>query len=159
MAVRVQEEDFDLGALYADLMSGNTSAGAVVAFVGRVRDFQEEDKNASSLRALTLEHYPAMTRAELERIEAEARRRWPLDAVLIVHRYGRLTPGDQIVLVMTAAAHRGDAFTAAEFLMDWLKTKAPFWKQIETDTGCYWVEARTQDQEAAARWTEDGEKA
>jgi molybdopterin synthase catalytic subunit len=145
--IRVQREDFDLGREYAAFVGDGTTAGAVVSFVGRVRDGEDE-----RIRAIELEHYPAMTEKELGRIEAEARERWPLENVLIVHRYGRLEPGDQIVLVLTASAHRAAAFDAARFLMDWLKTKAPFWKREETADGSRWVEAKTEDDEAAKRW-------
>lgn len=153
MSVRVQSEDFDLGAEYENLTRNNIGSGAIVAFIGRVRDFQETpDDKGADVKAMTLEHYPAMTLKELQRIEAEALQRWPLDASLIIHRYGRLEPGDQIVLVLTAAARRQAAFEAASFLMDWLKTKAPFWKRLETDQGKTWVDAKTEDANAADKW-------
>jgi len=136
--IRVQTQDFDIGAEIAALTSGRTDIGAVVTFTGLVRDV-----------VLELEHYPGMTERELERIEAEAHERWRLQASLIIHRVGKLAPGDNIVLVVTASAHRGDAFQAAEFLMDYLKTRAPFWKR----EGEKWVEARESDDEAAKRWS------
>lgn len=146
--IRVQAEDFDVGAELSRLTAGNTAIGGVALFVGLVRDLA----GGSSVGAMTLEHYPGMTERQLERIEAEAKARWPLDATLVVHRYGRLLPGDQIVLVICASAHREAAFEACAFLMDWLKTKAPFWKAEETPDGPRWVAARAADDEAAARW-------
>src|SRR5690606_6480263 len=133
----------------AALTRGNTAIGGVACFVGLVRDMAD----GAPLAAMTLEHYPGMTERQLARIEAEACARWPLEACLVVHRYGRLEPGDPIVLVITAAAHRQAAFESCAFLMDWLKTKAPFWKLEETDAGARWVEARDSDDVAAARWT------
>ncbi len=147
MAVRVQAGDFDLGAELAALRSGRTDIGALVAFTGLVRDL------GGALTGFELEHYPAMTEAALGAIEAEARARWPLQASLIVHRYGRLAPGDQIMMVATAAEHRQAAFAAAEFLMDYLKTRAPFWKKETTAAGAAWVDARETDEAALARWT------
>ncbi len=146
--IRVQAEDFDLAAELATLTTGRTDIGAVVTFTGLVRDFAGDDK----IGAMTLEHYPGMTERALAEVEAEAKRRWRLDASLIVHRFGRLEPGDRIVGVITAAAHRQAAFEAAEFLVDWLKTKAPFWKLESTPEGERWVEARGSDDDAAARW-------
>lgn len=148
MAVRVQREDFDPGAEAEALIRGRTDVGALCSFVGLVRDVAP-GRGPSSM---TLEHYPGMTERQLEAIEAEARRRWPLSASLIVHRHGRLEPGDRIVLVATASAHRRAAFESCDFLMDWLKTKAPFWKLEETPEGTRWVEAKGSDDEAAARW-------
>ena len=148
MAIRVQAEDFDVGAEYARLTDGRTDIGGVVMFAGLVRVFAA----GSAVSAMTLEHYPGMTEKQLAAIEDEARRRWSLDDVLIIHRYGRLLPGDRIVLVITASAHRGDAFAACEFLMDWLKTRAPFWKLEETGEGERWVEAKDSDDAAADRW-------
>ena len=145
--IRVQREPFEIGAELAALTHGNTAIGGVACFVGLVRDTGPE-----RLAAMTLEHYPGMTERELERIDGEARERWPLQASLIVHRYGRLEPGEQIVLVITASAHREAAFESCAFLMDWLKTKAPFWKLEETASGSRWVEARDSDDSAAARW-------
>ena len=149
MAVRVQAEDFDVGAEIAALRRTSAGSGAVVKFTGIVREFSSGQR----LKAMTLEHYPAMTARTLEAVEREARERWPLDASLIVHRYGRLEPGDNIVLVITASPHRQAAFEAAEFLVDWLKTKAPFWKREESAGGGHWVEAKTTDDSAADRWT------
>ena len=147
MSVRLQAEDFDLGAEVARLAEGRGS-GAVVTFMGLCRG----SSGGRPIRAMVLEHYPAMAQAELERVEAEARRRWPLDDVLVLHRHGRLVPGERIVLVVTLSAHREAAFAAAEFLMDYLKTRAPFWKKEEFEDGTGWVEARAEDDAAAARW-------
>ncbi len=149
--IRVQAEDFDPGREQAAMVQGKTGIGGVVSFVGLVRDFLSRDDEAV-VGAMTLEHYPGMTERQLEAIEAEARRRWPLDDVLIIHRYGRLEPGDNIVLVICASAHRDAAFDACRFLIDWLKTRAPFWKCEETDEGRRWVEAREEDEMAAGRW-------
>jgi molybdopterin synthase catalytic subunit len=148
MSVRVQREDFDLGAEVRRLTQGHTDIGAIVTFTGTVRT----DAGAP-ITSMTLEHYPGMTEAELERVEAEARRRWPLKASLIVHRHGELKPGDNIVLVITASAHRHAAFDAASFLMDYLKTKAPFWKKETSAAGQgHWVDARESDDAALRRW-------
>ena len=146
--IRVQTEDFDPGRELEALVAGNTKIGGIVSFVGLVRDFAE----GHEVEALTLEHYPAMTERQLADIEAEAHRRWPLDATLIVHRHGRLEPGDRIVLVIAASAHREAAFEACHFLIDWLKTKAPFWKAEATPDGDKWVAARDSDDVAAERW-------
>jgi molybdopterin synthase catalytic subunit len=145
--IRVQEAPFDPGAELAGLKAG-TAAGATVMFVGTVREMSQ----GRAIAAMTLEHYPAMTQRALADIEAEARRRWPLDGVLIIHRHGRLEPGQDIVLVITSSAHREAAFESCAFLMDWLKTKAPFWKLEADATGERWVEARASDEEAARRW-------
>jgi len=146
--IRVQREPFDAGAESDALTAGREDVGAVVSFQGLVR----ADDGAAAIHAMTLEHYPGMTERELARIEREAQTRWPLQASLIVHRYGRLTPGEPIVLVITASRHRQAAFEACAFLMDWLKTQAPFWKREETAGGERWVEAKPADDEAAARW-------
>lgn len=146
--IRVQREDFDIAQEADGVTREHGRAGAVVTFTGLVRDFDGGEK----LTAMTLEHYPGMTEKALEEIEAEARRRFSLLDVLVVHRYGRLEPGEKIVLVVTVSAHRADAFRAAEFLMDWLKTKAPFWKREETEDASRWVSARIEDEKAAARW-------
>jgi molybdopterin synthase catalytic subunit len=144
--IKVQREDFDLGAEVAAMTRGRTRIGAVVTFTGVVR-------GDDGLVSMTLEHYPGMTEAELERVEAEAHARWPLAASLIIHRYGELRPGDAIMMVATASAHRQAAFEAAEFLMDYLKTSAPFWKREEyAGAAATWVEAREADDAAAARW-------
>ena len=149
MVVKVQGEDFDVGKELAALTEGNWAIGGMTSFVGLVRDLG----GADALKAMTLEHYPGMTEKMLREIEAEANERWPLEASLIVHRYGRLEPGDQIVLVATASAHRQAAFDSCAFLIDWLKTKAPFWKLEETDNlGTRWVEAKQSDEQAAERW-------
>lgn len=146
--IRVQREDFDVGAEVDRLASGNTRVGGLCSFVGLVRDIAGDKR----ITAMTLEHYPGMTERMLERIEAEAHERWPLEASLIIHRYGRMEPGERIVLVATASPHRQAAFDACQFLIDWLKTQAPFWKQEETPAGAQWVEARESDDAAAARW-------
>jgi molybdopterin synthase catalytic subunit len=146
--IRVQQEDFDVGQELAALTRGNHAVGGVAVFVGLVRDMA----GGSAISAMTLEHYPAMTEKMLTEIEGEAFQRWPLEASLVIHRYGRLEPGDQIVMVATASAHRQAAFEACQFLMDWLKTKAPFWKLEETCQGAQWVDARDSDDKAAARW-------
>jgi molybdopterin synthase catalytic subunit len=150
--IRVQPQPFDLGAEYAALKKARTDIGGYALFVGSVRDLSE-GRNVS---AMTLEHYPGMTEKALADIEQEARTRWPLDDVLIIHRYGTLQPGEDIVLVITAAAHREAAFSACQFLMDWLKTKAPFWKLEQGKSGDHWVEARQSDDDAAARWKSQG---
>jgi len=148
--IRVQREDFDVGAEIAGLTQGNRKIGGLAVFVGLVRDMAGD----RAVGAMTLEHYPGMTEKMLHRIEAEALARWPLEASLIVHRYGRLEPGDQIVLVATASSHRQTALEACGFLIDWLKTKAPFWKLEEGPAGAEWVEARGSDDTAAGRWDE-----
>ena len=150
MAVRVQSEAFDLAGEVEMLRAGRTDLGAIVTFTGTVRDSAAGQR----LVAMTLEHYPGMTEAELARVETEAVARWPIAASLIVHRTGRLLPGDDIVLVVTASAHRAAAFEAADFLMDYLKTSAPFWKQEELADGTVtWVETKASDGDAAARWS------
>ena len=149
MSVRVQTADFDLSHEVKQLVGGRTDVGAIVTFAGTVRD----EAKGQPITAMALEHYPGMTEAELERVEAEARQRWPLQATLIIHRYGELKPGDNIVLVVTASAHRHAAFEAAEFLMDYLKTRAPFWKMEErAGEAGRWVDARESDDAAVARW-------
>ena len=149
MAVRVQTEDFDLGAEVAILRRGNPKVGAIASFVGVVRDLNE----GADVAEMTLEHYPGMTEKALEKIVGEAKARWDIYDVLVVHRVGTLKPTDQIVLVVVASAHRGEAFQACEFLMDFLKTRAPFWKKEKTPEGGRWVEARTTDDAAAERWS------
>lgn len=153
MAVRVQRDDFDIGAEIEALVGGRADVGAVVTFSGRVRSEAQE----RPIISMAIEHYPGMTEAELGRVEAEAAQRWPLQASLIVHRVGELRPGENIVLVVTASAHRQAAFAAADFLMDYLKSRAPFWKK-ETGAdgkGC-WVDARESDEAALARWRPAG---
>ena len=146
--IRVQREDFDPGAEIAALIRGRADIGGVVSFVGVVRDLAGDRK----IGAMTLEHYPGMTEKQLAAIDAEANRRWKLAASLVVHRYGKLLPGERIVLVATASPHRDAAFDACRFLIDWLKTKAPFWKLEETGQGGEWVKAEARDDAAAARW-------
>jgi len=148
--IRVQREDFDPGAELEGLTRGNHAVGGACVFVGLVRDIAGDEK----ISAMTLEHYPGMTEKELERIEAEANERWPLQSSLIIHRYGLLEPGDRIVFVGTTSAHRQAAFDACQFLIDWLKTKAPFWKLEETPQGGQWVSAKDSDDSAAERWIE-----
>ncbi len=154
--IRVQTEDFDVGIETAGLSDGNHSVGGVCCFVGMVRDMAPE---GVAIGAMTLEHYPGMTEKALVEIEAEAHRRWPLAETLIIHRYGRLEPGDRIVFVGTSSAHRDAAFDACRFLIDWLKTKAPFWKLEDAGDGGHWVDARGSDDEAAARWGEPSKAA
>jgi molybdopterin synthase catalytic subunit len=148
MSVRVQTQDFDPGAEIAALRRSNPRIGAIASFIGVVRDVNDGD----SVREMTLEHYPGMTERALEQIVAEAKSRWDIIDVLVVHRVGRLAPADQIVLVVVTGAHRGEAFAACEFVMDYLKTRAPFWKKEATTEGARWVEARAADDQAAERW-------
>ena len=148
MSVRLQREDFDIAAEVARLTRGRSDIGAVVTFSGVCRGAEA----GAPIAALTLEHYPEMAEAEIARHIDAAQSRWPLLGVRVIHRYGRLTPGENIVLVITASAHRQAAFAAAEFLMDYLKTRAPFWKKERTAEGERWVEARASDDSAAARW-------
>ena len=149
MAVRLQREDFDVGAEISRLTAERSDIGAVVTFTGLVRGASA----GQPISAMSLEHYPGMTEAELARVEAEAQARWPLQASLIIHRIGELKPGDNIVLVVTASAHRHAAFEAAEFLMDYLKTHAPFWKkEAGPDGRGGWVDARDSDEAALERW-------
>ena len=146
--IRVQEEPFDVGKELSALSQGRTDIGAVACFTGLVRDMADD----CEISTLTLEHYPGMTEKKLAEIEAEANRRWPLQASLIIHRYGRMEPGEPIVLVAAASKHRAASLEACAFLIDWLKTKAPFWKLEEGDGEAEWVDARSADDEAAARW-------
>jgi molybdopterin synthase catalytic subunit len=149
VAVRVSDEDFDAAREMDALTAGDTGIGGVAMFVGKVRGGSGE----AALKALTLEHYPGMTEAELASIEADAAERFKLSGSLIVHRVGRLVPGDNIVLVIACAPHRQDAFAAAQYLMDYLKTRAPFWKKEEfADGTTRWVDARDSDDDAVARW-------
>lgn len=148
MAVRIQTADFDAGAEIAALRRGNAGIGAVASFIGVCRDANDGD----AVSTMTLEHYPGMTEKALEKIVDEARARWGVMDVLVVHRVGELKPTDQIVLVVVAGAHRGEAFAACEFIMDYLKTRAPFWKKEQTPQGSRWVEARASDDDAAGRW-------
>jgi molybdopterin synthase catalytic subunit len=149
VSVRVQRPDFDIGTEIAGLTAGRTDIGAIVTFTGRMRG----ETGGMSLSAMSLEHYPGMTESELAAVEAEAAARWPLQATLIVHRIGELQPGDNIVLVIAASAHRQAAFEAAQFLMDYLKTRAPFWKKETLASGtATWVDARESDESARTRW-------
>jgi molybdopterin synthase catalytic subunit len=148
--VRIQEADFDVGAELAALRAGNLEVGAVAAFIGTVRDVND----GRAVAGLTLEHYPGMTEKALAAIVDEAKSRWDILDALVVHRVGPLAPADQIVLVGVTSAHRGEAFAACEFIMDYLKTRAPFWKKEATPDGPRWVEARASDDDAAARWDE-----
>ena len=148
MTVRIQTEDFDVGAEVAAMRKGNPAIGAIASFVGVVRDVNEGDQ----VSEMTLEHYPGMTEKSIEQIVTQARGRWSVIDALVVHRVGLLRPTDQIVLVIVASAHRGDAFAACEFIMDYLKTQAPFWKKEETGEGGRWVDARAADDIAAERW-------
>lgn len=148
-SVRLQREPFDAAAEAAKLAHGRTDVGALVTFTGICRGSEDGEPIA----ALTLEHYPGMAESEIERHAAEAAERWPLLGATIIHRYGRILPGEDIVLVMTTSSHREAAFAAAEFLMDYLKTRAPFWKQVEKADGTMWVDAKATDDAAAERWS------
>ncbi|MBV9557744.1 MAG: molybdenum cofactor biosynthesis protein MoaE [Pseudolabrys sp.] len=147
--VRIQRDAFDTAAESATLSRGRADVGAVVTFTGICRG----SESGQPIAALTLEHYPGMAEAEIEGHVAEARQRWPLAGATVIHRHGRILPGEDIVLVVTASAHRDAAFAAAEFLMDYLKTRAPFWKQVELPGGKIWVEAKSVDDAAAGRWS------
>ncbi|HEY1721776.1 MAG TPA: molybdenum cofactor biosynthesis protein MoaE [Magnetospirillaceae bacterium] len=144
--IRVQRDDFDVGAELERLTAGRTDLGGLVSFIGLVRGTED------GVRAMTLEHYPGMTERALTAIAEDARSRWPGIELTIIHRFGRLERGDRIVFVAVAAAHRAEAFAASEFLVDWLKTKAPFWKLEERPEGSQWVEAQHEDEERASRW-------
>ncbi|MDH3235179.1 MAG: molybdenum cofactor biosynthesis protein MoaE [Alphaproteobacteria bacterium] len=163
--IRVQREDFDPAEETNALVADDHGIGGVVTFTGLVREIADlgngpdGERRSGRINAMTLEHYPGMTEKMLARIEAEALERWPLSASLIIHRYGDLEPGDRIVFVLTASAHRQAAYEANMFLVDWLKTKAPFWKREDAETGAHWVEARDSDEEAAARWSASPPKA
>ncbi|WP_119392155.1 molybdopterin synthase catalytic subunit MoaE [Taklimakanibacter lacteus] len=146
--IRIQEAPFDAAAELRQFQSANRASGATVMFIGTVRELSE----GREIDAMTLEHYPGMTEKALAEIDAEAQKRWPIAASLVIHRHGRLLPGDDIVLVITASAHRQAAFEACEFLMDWLKTKAPFWKLEASDGETRWVDAKDKDDQAARRW-------
>ena len=148
MTVRVQIDDFDVGAELNAMRLSNPNIGAVVSFMGQVRDLNDGE----NVTAMNLEHYPSMTEKSLEGILAQAKKRWAIEDALIVHRVGELKPLDQIVLVLVASAHRKDAFAACEFMMDFLKTEAPFWKKEQTPSGERWVEAKDSDDQAKSRW-------
>lgn len=153
MSVRIQLEDFDAGAELTRLRLASSSAGALVSFVGQVREFANNSLNdGDKIHALTLEHYPEMTESALAAIELEAKTRWDIIDSLIIHRVGTLQPLDQIVLVAVTSAHRGEAFKACEFIMDYLKTSAPFWKKEATSQGEHWVDAKLSDDAAKERW-------
>ncbi len=149
VTIRLQRELIDVASEAAKMMHGGPDLGAVVTFAGICRG----DENGQPIAALTLEHYPGMAEAEIARHVEEASKRWPLLAVTVIHRHGRITPGEAIVLVATASSHREAAFAAASFLMDYLKTRAPFWKQVETVDGTAWVDAKAADDAAAERWS------
>jgi molybdopterin synthase catalytic subunit len=149
VTIRIQEADFDIAAEIASLTKGRTDIGAIVSFSGICRGTEGDE----SIAALTLEHYPEMAEAEIARHAENALTRWPLDGITVIHRVGRITPGQNIVLVLTASRHRQAAFEAAEFLMDYLKTSAPFWKREEGANSAGWVDAHSHDDDAAARWT------
>ena len=151
MAVRVQQADFDIGAEIAALRGADAGIGAIASFIGLVRDVN----NGDAVTGMTLEHYPGMTERALAGIVAEAKKRWDIADALVIHRVGELKPLDQIVLVVVTGAHRGAAFAACEFIMDYLKTQAPFWKKEQTAQGARWVEARSDDELAAERWNKD----
>jgi molybdopterin synthase catalytic subunit len=155
VTIRIQESDFDVTREIAALTAGRSDIGAVVSFTGICRGSED----GADITALTLEHYPGMAEAEIARHVEEAQARWKLLGVTVIHRHGRLVPGDNIVLVVAAASHRGDAFAAAEFLMDYLKTRAPFWKREEYLDGSRWVDAKAADDAAAGRWTKPREAA
>jgi molybdopterin synthase catalytic subunit len=148
MSVRIQEHDFDVSSELAALRAGDKRVGAVATFVGVVRDLND----AAQVSTLTLEHYPGMTEKALAQIVDDAKQRWDIYDALVIHRVGPLRPSDQIVLVAVTSAHRGESFAACQFIMDYLKTRAPFWKKEKTPEGERWVEARASDEDAAARW-------
>lgn len=152
MAVRIQTEDFDISAELSALRRGDPKIGAIASFIGLVRDVNEGD----AVSEMTLEHYPGMSEKALEDIVTQAKQRWDIFDALVIHRVGTLKPADQIVLVAVSGAHRGDAFAACEFIMDYLKTRAPFWKKESTSAGSRWVEARESDDKAAEKWRQDG---
>jgi molybdopterin synthase catalytic subunit len=149
VTIRIQESDFDVTREIAALTAGRSDIGAVVSFTGICRGSED----GADITALTLEHYPGMAEAEIARHAETAMARWPVTGISVVHRVGRITPGENIVLVVTASKHRQAAFEAAEFLMDYLKANAPFWKRVDSRDGANWVEARDHDDAAAARWT------
>lgn len=147
MQISVQQEPFDIGQITNDFSKGHSHMGAVVTFTGIVRESDTDDLNA-----MEIEHYPGMTEKAISKIATEAKSRWSLGDVLVIHRFGRLEPGDQIMMVATAARHRKDAFDAAEYLMDYLKSRAPFWKKEITRDGTAWVDAKSEDEDALSRW-------
>jgi molybdopterin synthase catalytic subunit len=145
--ISVQTEDFNIDTIINDLTKDRKDIGAIVSFIGLVRDLPDQ-----SLQSMTLEHYPAMTEKALKGIVDTAMQRWDINDVAVIHRVGELKPADRIVLVVTLSAHRQDAFSAAEYIMDYLKTRAPFWKKETTNNGEHWVEAKTSDDDATSRW-------
>ena len=147
MHISVQQEPFDIGQITSEFSQGHSHMGAIVTFTGIVRDSDTDDLNA-----MEIEHYPGMTEKAIAKIATEAKSRWFLGDVLVIHRFGRLEPGDQIMMVATAARHRKDAFEAAEYLMDYLKSRAPFWKKEITRDGTAWVDAKSEDEDALSRW-------
>ena len=147
--VRIQEEDFDLSHEVAQLLAGHAKVGAIVSFVGTVRDLNE----GASVAEMELEHYPGMTEQSIQAIIDQAKARWPIYGALVIHRVGPLKPMDQIVLVAVTSPHRGEAFSACEFIIDYLKTEAPFWKKEQTPEGARWVDARSSDDEALRKWS------
>ena len=147
MQISVQQEPFDIGQITSEFSQGHSHMGAIVTFTGIVRDSDTDDLNA-----MEIEHYPSMTEKAISKIATEAKSRWSLGDVLVIHRFGRLEPGDQIMMVATAARHRKDAFDAAEYLMDYLKSRAPFWKKEITRDGTAWVDAKSEDEDALSRW-------
>jgi molybdopterin synthase catalytic subunit len=151
VTVRIQTEDFDVSAETLKLRQSNPKIGGIASFIGVVRDLND----GSEISQMTLEHYPGMTEKSIEAIIEEARGRWEIYDALVIHRVGTLRPLDQIVLVIVTSAHRGEAFAACQFIMDYLKTRAPFWKKEQTSEGARWVEARQSDEEAAAQWQPD----
>ena len=154
--ISIQTEDFDLAHEYQQLRQLSHDAGAIVSFTGLVREmYQAGDNEQGKVATLTLEHYPGMTEKALQEIVAQAQARWELLGVRVIHRIGELSPADQIVMVATASSHRHDAFDAAQFIMDYLKSKAPFWKKQATSTGSHWVDSRESDSNAIARWQQD----
>lgn len=150
MKVQVQSQDFDIAAEINNLCKGRTDIGAIVTFTGLVRDFHGDH----NVRKMTLEHFPGMAEKQLSQICQTAENRWPLQGITVIHRHGTLDPGDQIVLVITLSAHREAAFEAAEFIMDWLKTDAPFWKKEQTEQGAKWVAAKDADTQKCKKWQE-----
>jgi len=152
--IRVQREPFDPGAELTRFAARNAAAGAICSFTGQMRDFRGADRaSGTPVAAMELDHYPGMAERQLQDLAADAKRRWPIDDLCVVHRFGVLKPGEPIVFVATASAHRGEAFAACEFLMDWLKTRAPFWKKESGPGGATWVAAEAADDARAARWT------
>jgi molybdopterin synthase catalytic subunit len=150
--IKIQKEDFNVSMELNSLISNNIKIGGVASFIGLVRDIVSTENHKQTLQSMTLEHYPEMTEKKLKQIESQAMARWPLESSLIIHRYGKLIPGDQIVLVACASIHRQAAFDSCNFLMDWLKTDAPFWKLEETAKSENWVEERNEDYLAASKW-------